>query len=122
LPINRNLPLAHLVEPQQQLDERTFARAGGPHNADGSSSGNVQRQVFEHEMATLIGKGDLVKLHAARDGFKRQGATAGGNGDRRIQQRHHPTHRGHGALVLIHQFAEVGKGPQQPLNDKTKNP
>ena len=49
--VDRDAPLLHVVEPQQQVDDRRLARAGGADDRHALARLDVERHVLQHRLA-----------------------------------------------------------------------
>ncbi|MNL18460.1 hypothetical protein D3C87_1396050 [compost metagenome] len=61
LPVNANLPAVDVVEAQQQVDQRGFARARAANQADFFARANVQAQAIEHLAFAAVVEADIVE-------------------------------------------------------------
>ena len=56
--------LLHIVEAQQQADERGLARAGVAHDGDGLARLDAEADVAQHPVFVLVGEPDVVEFDA----------------------------------------------------------
>ncbi|MNZ94205.1 hypothetical protein D3C78_1133060 [compost metagenome] len=70
LSVNANLPAVDIIEAQQQVDERGFARAGAAYQADFFTRANIQAQAIEHLAFAIVVEAHIVEGDRAAGGHQ----------------------------------------------------
>ncbi len=71
LPINADRPLVHVIEAQQQVDERGFTGTGATHQADFFTRTNGQAQGIEHLTFAVVIEAHVIEGDCATFGDQR---------------------------------------------------
>ena len=76
--VDRDAPLLHVVEAQQQADDRRLARAGRADDRHALPGLDLERDVPQHRLALDVGEGDVLERDRARRPRRRRRAAAAG--------------------------------------------
>ena len=81
-------------------------------------AGTSRSKWLQQGLAAGVGEVDPLEADVAAHRGEGKGPVAAGDGDRGVQQVHHPVGGGHGPLVVVEGAAQGGEGPEQALGDE----
>ena len=64
--VHQDAPLADVVEPHQQVDERRLAGAGGADDPDAPAGKHLERDVAQHVVLAVVGEPDVIEHDVRR--------------------------------------------------------
>ena len=115
--VDRDPAARHVVEPQQQVDQRRLARAGGADDADALAGADLEADVLEHQVVVVVGEPDVVEARCgpAPGAGRRAGARRRLDRHRLVEQLEDPLGRGHRRLQDVELLRHVADRPEEAL-------
>src|SRR5438445_4747114 len=105
--------MRHVVEPRNEVYERTLARAGLPHDADDLARPGVEGDPLEHGLARLEAKRHVLEPHLAPRALEVARPRAVLDIGPRVKDLEDPLRRGQRARDLSDEEPEAARGPDE---------